>query len=407
LRRSSTRIRVSHAGTVPRPDDLQALYDAGAQRRADLEARLPSAVREVVQRQAAIGIDVVNDGELSKLNFSHYARERLGGLEPPSAEFQPSARNIVARDARDFPDFVRTGGGRIRRAQTLGRANTGGNANPAIQCTGPLTYIGHEATRIDIANLKEAVVGLDVEAFLPAVAPGTIEHWLFNQYYGSDEDLLFAVADAMHEEYRLITDAGLNLQIDDPDLPDGWQMFPEMSVDEYRAYARVRVEALNHALRDIPEEQVRLHICWGSGHGPHKNDIPLERIVDLVLDVKAQVYSIEAANPRHDHEWRVWRDVRLPAGKSLMPGVIGHATDIVEHPRLVADRLVRYADLVGKENVVAGTDCGVGSRVWNAEIAWAKFEALVEGARIASSELWGAESTSCHPEASLRTQGSR
>jgi 5-methyltetrahydropteroyltriglutamate--homocysteine methyltransferase len=393
MRRSASRILVSHAGTVPRPADLQALYEAGASRRTEFLARLPDAVREVVEQQARIGMDVLNDGELSKLNFSHYARERLGGLEPPSDTFTPSARSIVGRDAREFPDFHSTGGGRARRAQTLGRG-VGGNANPAIQCTAPLTYVGRAATLVDIANLQAAVGGLDVEAFLPAVAPGTIEHWLFNQHYASDEELLFAIADAMHEEYRLITDSGLCLQIDDPDLPDGWQMFPDMSVDDYRRYAEVRVEALNHALRGIPEEQVRLHVCWGSGHGPHKNDIPLEHIVDLILSVHAQVYSVEAANPRHAHEWRVWQDVRLPEGKSLMPGVVGHATDIVEHPRLVADRLVRYAHLVGKENVIAGTDCGVGSRVWNAEIAWAKFDALAEGARIASAELWGAPSAS-------------
>ncbi len=378
MRRNTTRIRVSHAGTVPRPEGELSLRDA---------------VREVVQKQVATGIDVVNDGELSKLNFSHYARERLAGLAPPSEQFQPSPRNIVARDARDFPDFHRTGGGRIRRVQTLMNANTGGNANPAIQCVEPLRYIGAEAAKQDIANLKAAMESIqnpEIEAFLPAVAPGTIEHWLFNQHYGSDEELLYAIADAMHEEYKLITDAGLNLQIDDPDLPDGWQMFPEMSVEDYRRYAKVRVGALNHALRDIPEEQVRLHVCWGSGHGPHRNDLPLEHLLDIILDVKAQVYSIEAANPRHDHEWRVWQHVELPEGKSLMPGVIGHATDIIEHPRLVADRLLRYADAVGKENVVAGTDCGVGSRVWNGEIAWAKFEAMVEGARIASAELWGA-----------------
>jgi len=387
MRRSSDRILASHAGTVPRPRDLQELYEAGG-RQAEFDARLPSAVKEVVQRQAAVGLDVVNDGELSKLNFSHYARERLGGLEPPSNDFKPSARSIVARDARDFPDFHSSGGGRSRRALTLGRG-VGGNANPSIQCTGPLTYVGREATLADIANLQAALHGLDVEGFLPAVAPGTIEHWLFNQHYRDDEELLFAIADAMHEEYKLITDSGLSLQIDDPDLPDGWQMFPEMSVDDYRKYAALRVEALNHALRDIPEERIRLHICWGSGHGPHKNDIPLEHIVDVVLQVRAQVYSIEAANPRHAHEWRVWEHTRLPEGKSLMPGVVGHATDIIEHPRLVADRLVRYGNLVGKENVIAGTDCGVGTRVWNDEIAWAKFEAIVEGARIASAELWG------------------
>jgi 5-methyltetrahydropteroyltriglutamate--homocysteine methyltransferase len=391
MRRSTDRILVSHAGTVPRPEGLQALYAAGESRRAEFLQQLPNAVREVVDHQARVGIDVVNDGELSKRNFSHYARERLGGIEQPQAtpsDVRP--RNIVARDARDFPQFHARGGGRLSRADTPPPTTTG-NVNPTILCTAPLTYVGRQGTEMDIANLKAALDGLQVEGFLPAVAPGTIEHWLYNEYYKTDEELLFAVADAMHEEYRLITDSGLNLQIDDPDLPDGWQMFPEMTVPEYRAYAEVRVEALNHALRDIPEERVRLHVCWGSGHGPHKNDIPLEDIVDIILKVKAQVYSVEAANPRHDHEWRVWQSVRLPEGKSLMPGVVGHATDIIEHPRLVADRLVRYAGLVGKENVIAGTDCGVGSRVFNAEIAWAKFEALAEGARIASQELRSAQ----------------
>jgi 5-methyltetrahydropteroyltriglutamate--homocysteine methyltransferase len=388
MRRSSNRILVSHAGTLPRPADLQELFDGGKASRAAFLERLPGAVKEVVQQEARIGIDVVNDGELSKLNFSHYARERLSGLEQPAGgAAQGSARNIVARDARDYPEFHQRGGGRMRRAGTPLLATS--NVNPSVICTAPLEYVGAQTTATDIANFKAALEGLEVEGFLPAIAPGTIEHWLFNEYYPSDEEFLFAIADAMHAEYRAITDAGLNLQIDDPDLPDGWQMFPEMSVEDYRRYAALRVEALNHALRDIPEEQIRLHVCWGSGHGPHQNDIPLEHIVDLILSVKAQVYSIEAANPRHDHEWRVWQEVALPEGKSLMPGVVGHATDIIEHPRLVADRLVRYAGIVGKENVIAGTDCGVGSRVYNGEIAWGKFAAMVEGARIASRELWG------------------
>ncbi len=387
MRRSTDRILVSHAGTLPRPADLAERFEAGPAHRADFAARLPSAVLEVVRHQADIGIDVVNDGELSKLNFSHYARERLGGLEQPATTSgQGSARNIVARDARDYPDFHARGGGRRYRPGST--VFQGSNVNPTVVCTAPLTYVGAATTALDVANLKAALQGLDVEGFLPAIAPGTIEHWLFNAYYSTDEDFLFAIADAMHEEYRAITDAGLNLQIDDPDLPDGWQMFPEMSVDDYRRYAALRVEALNHALRDIPEEQIRLHVCWGSGHGPHQNDIPLQDIVDIILAVKAQVYSVEAANPRHDHEWRVWREVSLPEGKSLMPGVVGHATDIIEHPRLVADRLVRYAEIVGKDNLIAGTDCGVGSRVFNAEIAWGKFAAMVEGARIASHELW-------------------
>jgi 5-methyltetrahydropteroyltriglutamate--homocysteine methyltransferase len=387
MRRSTDRILVSHAGTLPRPNDLQELFNAGPARRDEFDRRVPSAVREVVARQVEVGIDVVNDGELSKINFTHYARDRLAGIEP--AHFSPGeapSRNINARDLRDFPEFFATGGG------GFGRPRQGAGVAlmmTQMVCSGPISYVGEPTTRVDIANLKAALEGHAVEAFLPAVAPGTIEHWLFNQHYASDEELLFAIADAMHDEYKLITDSGLNLQIDDPDLPDGWQMFPEMSVADYRRYAEVRVEAINHALRGIPEEQVRLHCCWGSGLGPHKNDIDLREIVDLILEVNAQVYSIEAANPRHQHEWRVWQDVKLRDGKSLMPGVISHVTDLVEHPRLVADRLVQYAGLVGRENVIAGTDCGIGSRVWNGEIAWAKFAAMAEGARLASRELWG------------------
>jgi 5-methyltetrahydropteroyltriglutamate--homocysteine methyltransferase len=373
MRRSTDRILVSHAGTTPRPAD---------------QSELPAAVKAVVQKQAEVGIDIVNDGELSKSNFTSYVRDRLGGIAPAESSAKLPPRNINARDLREFPDFFASGGG------GFGRNRPGAPSFPVgflqqMVVNGPLTYVGQSTVAADVANLKAALHGLDVEGFLPAVAPGTIEHWLFNQYYASDEEFLFALADAMHQEYKAITDSGLNLQIDDPDLPDGWQMFPEMSVADYRRYAAVRVDAINNALRGIPEEQVRLHVCWGSGLGPHKNDIDLHDIIDVILRVNASVYSIEAANPRHQHEWRVWQDIKLPPGKSFMPGVIGHATDIVEHPRLVADRLIQYAGLVGKENVIAGTDCGVGSRVWNGEIAWAKFAAMAEGARIASKELFG------------------
>lgn len=387
MRRSTERILVSHAGTIPRPTDLQELRNAGPEKASEFQQRLPAAVKAVVARQAEVGIDIVNDGELSKSNFTNYVRDRLAGIEPASEAKRRDLppRNINARDLREFPEFFASGGGGFGRGRAA--AAIGGYPLPMV-CTRPITYSGHETTRADIDNMKSALQGLDVEGFLPAVAPGTIEHWLYNVYYKSDEELLFAVADAMHEEYKAITDAGLNLQIDDPDLPDGWQMFPEMSVADYQRYAETRVEAINRALRGIPEEQVRLHICWGSGLGPHKNDIDLADIIDIVLQVRAQVYSIEAANPRHQHEWRVWQTVKLPDGKSLMPGVAGHATDIVEHPRLIADRLVQYAGLVGKENVIAGTDCGIGSRVWNGEIAWAKFAAMAEGARLASQELW-------------------
>jgi 5-methyltetrahydropteroyltriglutamate--homocysteine methyltransferase len=227
------------------------------------------------------------------------------------------------------------------------------------------------------------------EAFLTAVAPGTIEHWMANEHYPSDEAYIYAIADAMHEEYKAITDGGFILQIDDPDLPDAWQMYPEMSVADYRKYAELRIDALNHALRDCPQEQVRLHVCWGSYHGPHKYDIPLRDIVDIVLKVRAQAYSIEASNPRHEHEWQLWEDVKLPEGKMLIPGVVSHCSDFIEHPELVAQRLGRFARLVGRENVIAGTDCGLGGRVGHPSIVWAKFQTMAEGAQLATRQLWG------------------
>ena len=264
----------------------------------------------------------------------------------------------------------------------------------AYFCTGPLSYTGAASARADIERLTAAVRdararGHDgVQAFLPAITPGTVEHWLRNEFYPDEESFLFAIADVLHEEYRAITDAGLILQLDDPDLPDGWQMFPGMTVPEYRRYAARRIEALNHALAGLPEEQIRLHICWGSHHGPHRDDIPLRDLADLVLSVPAGCYSVEAANPRHEHEWAVWEEVRLPDGKSLMPGVVGHATDIIEHPELVAQRLIRFARLVGRENVIAGTDCGLGGRVGHPEIVWAKLADLAAGARLATAQLW-------------------
>jgi 5-methyltetrahydropteroyltriglutamate--homocysteine methyltransferase len=379
VRRSSHGIVCSHAGTLPQPEALKRLYGEryGQPRdEAELARVLPGMVAEVVRRQAAIGIAIVNDGEFGKKGgFSAYVRSRLSGLQERPADGRPP-RDITARDARDFPGLY------------AARREAAYRANRPVFCTGPIRYAGQSEARADIENLKAAVRGLDVEPFLPAVAPGTIEHWLWNAHYRDDEELLFAVADAMREEYKLIADAGIVLQVDDPDLPDGWQMYPDMSLADYRRYAQVRVEALNHALRGIPEDRVRLHVCWGSGHGPHKNDIALREIVDLVLQVRAGCYSLEAANPRHEHEWTVWREVKLPEGKLLMPGVVGHASDVVEHPELVAQRLVRFAELVGRENVIAGTDCGLGGRVGHDEIAWAKLEALVAGARLATETLW-------------------
>jgi len=378
---SADRILVSHAGTLPRSESVARLFDGGAD--DELRRVLPDAVRDVVRRQAELGIDIVNDGELSKRGgFSGYVRNRMSGIQQRefAAGEAPTPHDVTGRDRRDFPGAFAAGVGPMRG---------GGTANQPFFCTGPLVYVGQANVENDIANLKAATAGLNVQPYLPAIAPGTVEHWLWNEYYPDSESFLFAIADALHQEYKAIADAGILLQIDDPDLPDGWQMYPSMSVADYRAYAELRVAAINRALEGIPEDRVRLHICWGSGHGPHKNDIPLRDIVDIVLKVRASCYSVEAANPRHEYEWHVWETTSLPAGKSLMPGVVGHATNVIEHPETVADRLVRYAGVVGRENVVAGTDCGIGTRVGHGEIAWAKLEALVEGARVASKHLWG------------------
>jgi 5-methyltetrahydropteroyltriglutamate--homocysteine methyltransferase len=233
-----------------------------------------------------------------------------------------------------------------------------------------------------------AETGAD-EAFMCVLAPGWLEHWLYNEYYKSDEEYLFALADAMKHEYKAIVDAGFILQLDDPGLPDTYDMIvPAPSIEEYRRFAEIRVEALNHALKGLPEDRVRYHICWGSWHGPHTHDLPLKHVVDLMLRVTAQAYSVEAANPRHEHEWKVWKDVKLPEGKLLLPGVVSHASNVVEHPELVADRIIQYAELVGRENVIASTDCGMGGRVHH-QIGWAKLRSLVEGARMATEQLWG------------------
>ena len=386
--RSTDRILVTHQGTLPRPADVREMVlakDGGKPvDEALLTRRLREAIADNVKHQLEVGIDSVNDGELSKSSFSNYARLRLGGVhEREIRPTDPPRRGVSQRDAQEFGGYFR------------GRSGFTGVVSGTIQqrivCDAPLTYIGMETTQADIANFKAALAGIDgvQEAYLPAVAPGTIEHWLQNDYYPDSEKFLFALADAMHEEYKAIVEAGFLLQIDDPDLPDGYQMFPEFSVDDYRRYAELRVDALNHALRDIPSDRVRFHMCWGSYKGPHKYDLPLADIVDVMLKIKADAYSIEQSNPMHAHEWRVFEDVKLPAGKTLIPGVIGHASDFIESPELVADRLLNYAKLVGRENVMAGTDCGIGSRVGQPGIAWAKFQSMSRGAELASKQLWG------------------
>jgi 5-methyltetrahydropteroyltriglutamate--homocysteine methyltransferase len=386
MMRSTDRIKTTHAGALPRPDDLRQMI-VGPDRVVRIEtdaqrARLRSAVAEVVKKQVECGLDSVNDGEFSKSSFNTYLTGRVAGYElreykPGESPAHLARLNMTNRDARKYHDYF------VNRRMF---ATPGGKLPVVVE---PLRYIGHDLLKRDLDNFKAALKGVKVaEMFLPANTPGTMEHWLRNDFYKSDEEAVFAMADVLREEYKAITDAGLTLQIDNPDLPDCWGIFPDMTVPEFRKYAEMRVDALNHALRDIPREQIRLHVCWGSFHGPHEDDIPLTAIVDLIFKIKADSYSLEASNPRHEHEWRIFETVKLPDGATFVPGVVGHCSDFIEHPELVADRLERYANLLGRENIIAGTDCGLGPRVGHASIVWAKLEALAEGARRATKRLW-------------------
>ena len=386
MMRSTDRIKTTHAGALPRPDDFRQLV-VGSDRvvRIDTDEkkeRLKSAVAEVVKKQVECGLDSVNDGELSKSSFNTYLTDRVAGYElremtTAEAPVRLQRLNMTNRDARKFGDYF------VNRRMF---ATPGGKL---AVCVEPLRYVGQAQLQRDIENFKAALKGVSVEeAYLPANTPGTMEHWLRNDYYKTDEELVFNLADVLHEEYKAITDAGLILQVDNPDLPDCWCIFPDMDVPAYRKYAAMRVEALKHALKGIPKEQVRLHVCWGSFHGPHYDDIPLKEIIDFIFAIPAGSYSLEASNPVHEHEWRIFETVKLPDGATFVPGVVGHASDFIEHPDLIADRLERYANLIGRENVIAGTDCGLGPRVGHPAIVWAKLETLAEGARRATKRLW-------------------
>jgi len=395
MRRSADRILTTHAGSLPRPDALREAWAKPGATETEIDTLLKGAVASVVKEQQGSGVDVPNDGEFGKpmraaadlAAWGTYIFGRLSGFGPtPDGHAAPDraapgqAMRIVGErwEQREFAAFY---------AQSAFVPSTA--TRPA--CIAPIAYTGQHALQRDLADLKAAAEAAGItEAFVTSIAVGSLEMFCRGQnvHYRSAEEFLAAIGAALAVEYKAIVDAGFVLQLDDPGLPDTWDMLdPHPSLDDYKRYAMLRVEALNHALAGIPEHRIRYHICWGSWHGPHTADLPLKDIVDVMLRVKAQAYSVEAGNVRHEHEYKIWRDVKLPAGKLLIPGVVSHATNVVEHPELVADRLTNYARIVGRENVIAGTDCGLGGRV-HPQIAWSKLKALAEGARLASRELW-------------------
>ena len=389
MKHSTQRILTTHVGSLPRPPDLLAMIlakEEGAPFGAELYAsRVKSAVAEVVKKQAEAGIDVVADGEMGRFGFIPYVNERLAGIEPRKSTGGRSGWS-GSREHLAFPEYYQWA------SQMPGAA---GRAPPTQWvCTGPISYRGREALQRDIDNLKAALAEVAcAEAFMPAVSPTNLANWNSNEHYKTDEEFRSALAEALHDEYQAIVDGGLILQIDDPQLASHWTMHPEMDLTQCRKWASASVELLNHALRGIPAERVRYHSCYSINMGPRVHDMELKHIVDIMLAVKAGAYSFEAGNPRHEHEWQVWENVKLPEGKLLIPGVVTHASNLVEHPEAVAQRIGRFAAVVGRENVIAGADCGfatfAGSKEVHPSIVWAKFKSLAEGAKIASQRLWG------------------
>jgi 5-methyltetrahydropteroyltriglutamate--homocysteine methyltransferase len=404
------RILTTHAGSLVRPrallDFLAAEARGESYDQAAYERALADAVTDVVQRQVDAGIDVIDDGEMGKSAWITYLYERVSGLEQRMVPLDGGSILPPSRDRQAFPEFYAEHDAAFARAveNQVPVAELDRTTSVAAEiepqgmlwfCTGPIRY-DPSALERDIARLKSALAGIEVaDVFLPVVAPASV-YWLRNEYYPSEEEFVFAVADALHEEYRRIVDAGFLLQVDDAVLLHEYDSILSLggSIGDYRRWAELRIEALNHALAGIPEERVRYHVCFGSWHGPHAFDPPLADVIDLVLRVRARYYLMEQANPRHEHEWRLWEDVELPEGKVLVPGVVTHHTNVVEHPQLVADRLVRLAKLVGRESVMGGTDCGFAQRAFlqrvHPTIQWAKLVALAEGARIATKQLFGA-----------------
>jgi 5-methyltetrahydropteroyltriglutamate--homocysteine methyltransferase len=388
MKTSSDRILTSHVGSLIRPAALQEFLRAKQSGKPYDEkaynACLRSSVAEVVKEQADVGLDVVSDGEFGKsISWAQYALTRLSGFERRPVAAGQKTSFARGADREKFAEFY----------AELDAKEAPATVSESV-CTGPVKYTGHAELQHDIDNFKAALAKSKVvEGFLPVAAPSSVIPDRKNEYYKSPEDLQVAIAEAMRDEYKQIVDAGLLVQLDDARAAVTYdRMVPPKSFKEYLGWLEAQVDLINHALEGIPEDKVRYHVCWGSWPGPHTSDVPLKDIVHLVLKVKAQAYVIEGANPRHEHEWKVWKDVKLPAGKVLMPGVISHATNVVEHPELVQERIVRLAKLVGRENVIAGTDCGFAQgpfyRRVHPSVMWAKFGALVEGAKLASRELW-------------------
>ncbi len=375
MRRSEKRILTTHVGSLIRPPELKALAQSGK----DNPEAVHRATADIVRKQAAIGLDIISDGEFGKSSWSNYVLSRITGFEIRPHQLHPV--EWLGRDLQRFGEVI----AREMPSVLAGR--------PVEACVSPIEYRGNAAIRRAIANFQEALTGATVEeGFLTAVAPASTAYDGVNEFYPSDKDYIFAVAEALRQEYLEIYNAGLLLQVDDAVLANMYDHLVQQSPARYLEWAQLRVDALNHALRGIPEDRIRYHVCFGSWHVPHLADAPLEDIVDLIVQLRAGAYSIEAANPRHEHECRDWQGGRLPKGRILIPGVVTHHTTTVEHPRLVADRIIRYAKLVGPENVIAGTDCGfaqldVIERVPE-PVMWAKFEALVAGAALASKELF-------------------
>ena len=387
MKRSTDRILTTHVGSLARPDSQLKLLFAKERGepydQAEFVRSTKEAVSDIVRRQAELGIDIVCDGEQGKSSFITYIAERLSGFSPNTEEGEDLW--VDSRESIAFPEFY----------AAHRKAREGLIAQPVkLACTGPIEYVGQEILQREIDNIKSAAESQNIEeAFMTAVSPSDVEGQQANRFYGSDHEYLFAIADAMHHEYKAIVDSGLILQIDDPRLLTYYISRPDLSVDDCRKWAEIRVEALNHALSGLPTDRIRFHTCYGINIGPRVHEMNLADMVDIMLRVSADAFLFEAGNPRHEHEWKVWENVTLPEGKILVPGVISHSTPLVEHPELVAQRLIRFANIVGKENVIGGSDCGFATfaateQEIHPSIVWEKFASLAKGAKIASDELW-------------------